>query len=86
MQVSVQTKATLQRLPLVQAVAPCSSGCPLFISWEHRDIIMAIILWLPLSIRGTRLTEFDDFWGAERPKNHQTPLVFPAQCVSPKGV
>jgi hypothetical protein len=32
----------------------------------------------------TGLTTFDDFWGALRPKNHQTSLVFRSQCVSPK--
>jgi hypothetical protein len=30
------------------------------------------------------LTQFDDFWGALRPKNHQTFLVFRSQCISPK--
>jgi hypothetical protein len=31
----------------------------------------------------TGLTQFDDFWGALRPKNHQTALVFRSKCVSP---
>ncbi|MEO1147802.1 MAG: hypothetical protein AAFY26_19640 [Cyanobacteria bacterium J06638_22] len=29
------------------------------------------------------LTQFDDFWGALRPKNHQTALVFHRKRVSP---
>jgi hypothetical protein len=34
-------------------------------------------------MNNTGLTKLDDFWGAVRPKNHPTSLVFRSPCVNP---
>ncbi|MBE9099968.1 hypothetical protein [Vacuolonema iberomarrocanum] len=58
------------------AIAPC------FVSSEPTDTKFGLEKPFIFFVKGLRkpftigLTQFDDFWGAERPKNHRVPWVF----------